>query len=155
MSEEIKKIPENVREIADNLKENAVVEDNVITFQDDAFKANLPEEFKYKQAKQYERHKVDFSAAVHLATGEIGNDLIKKNDYDEVTTAPVDVIYGSLEVKQKRYRSGVSKINETETPWEHYGVLSAIYTSRINRKVGSVRVVRDHIMREAKDLFGS
>lgn len=154
MSEEIKEIPENVRTMADNLKENATVEDNVITFRDDAFKANLPEDFKFKQAKQYERHKVDFSAAVHLATGEIGNDLIKKNDYNEVSTSPVDVIYGQLEVTQRRHRSGVSKINDTETPWEHYGTLSAIYRSRINRKVGSVRIVRDHIMREAKELFG-
>ena len=155
MSEEIKEIPENVRVMADELKKTAVVEENVITFEDDAFKKALPEDFKFKQAKKYEKHKVDFSAAVHLATGEIGNDLMKKNDYDKVTATAVDMIYSELEVTQSRQKSGVSKMNDTETPWEHFGLLSSIYRTRIDRKVGSVKIVKDHIRREAKALFGS
>ena len=155
MSEELKQIPENVREMADKLKDTASVDENVISFEDDAFKNNLPEEFKFKQAKQYERHKNDFSAAVHLATGEIGNDLMNKNDYDEINTTPVTMVYDHLEVTQKRHRSGVSKIRDTETPWEHFGVLSAVYRCRVARKLGNVRVVREHIMAEAKELFGS
>lgn len=154
MSDEIKEIPQHVRDMADKLKETATVEDNVICHEDDAFKKHLPAEFKFKHVKSYEKHKSDFAAAVHLASGEIGNELMKKNDYSEVNTMPVDMIYSKLSIDQKRSKKGTSKMTGEEVPWEKFGLMNSTYTTNIDRKTGSVGIVKTHICNEAKNMFG-
>lgn len=155
MSEEIKEIPENVREMADKLKETVTVDENVISFEDNAFKNNLPSDVKYKLAKRYEKHKVDFSAAVHLAAGEIGNDIMAKDeDVIEVNTLPLDMIYSKMSVQHKRKREGVSKMSGESVPWVKYGIMNTTYTTNIDRKTGSVGIVKAFINNEAKKMFG-
>lgn len=148
-------IPENIRQIADNLKSNAQVDEAVITFQDNAFKDNLPEDIKYKLAKQYEKYKIDFSAGLHLAAGELGNEILRDNDdVDTVVTMPVNTCYSSIAIAQKRRKSGVSVMKGDEKPWEHFGDMSTIYKTKINKKTGNVGTIKRHIMAEAKKMFG-
>lgn len=148
-------IPENVRQIADNLKSNAQVDDAVINFQDNAFKENLPDDIKYKFAKQYEKYKMDFSAGLHLAAGELGNEILRDNeDVDTVLTMPVNTCYSSIAITQKRRKSRTSVMKGVENTWEHFGSMSTIYKTKINKKTGNVGMVKRHIMAEAKDMFG-
>ncbi len=148
-------IPENIRQIADNLKSNAQVDDAVISFQENAFKDNLPEDIKYKLAKQYEKYKIDFSAGLHLAAGELGNEIMREHeDVDTVLTMPVNTCYSSIAITQKRKKSGISVMKGEESSWEHFGSMSTIYKTKINKKTGSVGTIKRHIMAEAKNMFG-
>lgn len=155
MSEEIKELPERVQALSEKLGELATVEDNVIDYDDDAFKKTLPEKFKYKDCVEYEKHKVDFSAAMHHRSGTIGNELFAKNsDYDSVHTTKTKMVYDTLGLRQDRHRSGVTKLRGEEETWEHWGAITAIFESRVKKKVSMVGLASDHIMREAKKDFG-
>ena len=151
-----KDIPENVRVMADNLKGNHKYENSTITYNEKAFKDSLPPDIKYKFAKAYEKHKMDFSAAVHLASGEIGNEQFAKDpELNQVKTMPVNMVHCKLDIVQTRCQKGVMKTDGTERPWEIYGKLDSNYVTNIDRKTGKVGVVKEYVSREAKSMFGN
>jgi hypothetical protein len=136
--------------LANKLATQFEIEGNTLKLNEGAYESTLPEEITAEQASAVHAHDKAYIPAFTLAAGEIGIDVLAKNNaYAHVTS---ETIVGNSTVSVKVERSAAVNIppknaGEQATTRDVAGYT----TARINTKVGTeLKHVRDAISEQAK-----
>lgn len=104
-------LPENVKSLADKLKDKFEYANGKITFAKDAYKTTLPEDVTYDLAKKVINHNQDFALAVAALSGERAvEELAKDKSLDRVKST-AEFYHGKVE--HTTYRESTTRNVQT------------------------------------------
>lgn len=146
-------IKTNVSELATQLKAQMELGANgVVTYKDPktVYATTLGEDLTMDQVNALHTHRDNVIAAQGLAVGQLAMEAFKKDkgltQLSVEMKAGKDVMSSSI-AKEKEYNDGKGgKIT-------NYGVLSTRYEANGAGKRGQLKVVRDSLMAQAKDIW--
>lgn len=156
MSKNDDEINPQIRSIANTLKEHAEIDESTgtVSMPKGTFEQTLPEDLDMKTVKKVYGHTEDVTAALTLATGEIGEDVLKRNKKIDGISSELK-IPRHLEMSASYNRHTVGPRSVTDrTPVDRYGTTSArVRTSAQNYTRADMKTVRSHLARRAEKLF--
>ena len=149
-------VSERIRTMADTIKSNAEIDDNgVITIDKEVFKKTLPDEVSEKQVKSVFNHTDDLTAAVTLATGEMGEQFVKKNKNSEKVSSTMRIgNQAKVGAEWRKSKTGPKSVQERDTQVTRFGVTRPYFRVNSDRDRGELKKVKAHLKERAENLFG-
>lgn len=155
MSEE-QQISEDVQSIAKTIKDHADVDKNTgtVTISKDAYKATLPDDLTFDQVKKVYQHTEKAVAGLTLATGEIGEELLKERDDIDAVSAQMDIPrHVEMSAQYNRKTTGPKSVQD-RTQVDRFGTTQVrVKTLAQNPNRGDLKKVRSHLQKRAEEIF--
>ncbi len=149
-----KEISEDVKALANSIKEKIEIKEGVVAADDKIYKDSLPEGITMDHVKQLREHNSKFFPAASLAVGELAIKEFKKDNKLETVTASFpmggrdhfDVIFD----RQKETRN--PSTGETSMKYAALGASMVVHAARASR--GAMSVVKAHLDEAARAAYG-
>lgn len=153
-------IKSETRELADKLKNGMAIDDNgIITTEKDLFQSTLPEDLDMKTVNRVFDHTAELTSAMVLATGELGEDALKKNKKLDTVSSNLKMSrHGEITTKYDRRIERTVRNPQDPNAKPRQVVQWGVTTPRIklsaSKNSGDLKKVRQTVMENAEKAFG-
>lgn len=154
-------VSQRVKDLAKSLKGEMTLKDGgAFVFKDEktAYENTLPEHLNMKTVDEVYKHNEDVTAALTLATGELGADALKKNKKLDGVTSELkigkhaDISVGYLRSQEQRIPNFQDKSKPPEKV-TRYGVTTTRIRTFAQKNKGELKKVRTQLSEQAEKLF--
>lgn len=149
----------NIVQMANTLKEGMTAADNgVLSTESDLYKKILPEDMPSETYEKALSHMKDSVAAMTLATGELGEEILKKNKkLDSVSSElkvgnHADISVGYLRSQTTTVRNPADSSQPPKDVTKH-GVAIPRLRTKAQKNQGELKKVRAHLAERGEKLF--
>jgi hypothetical protein len=150
----------HIQEMAKTLKKGMKVGDGgAITSEPDLYEKTLPEDLPMDTVKRVYGHTEDVVAAMTLATGQLGEEALKKNKkLDSVSSEMKIGKHGDISVGYLRSETRTTRnpSDQSQPPKDvtKYGVTIPRVRTYAQKNRGELKKVRTMLSEKAEKLFG-
>lgn len=147
-------ISQKVTTLADHLQSQMEVKDGgVLNLPSKVYEENLPEGLSMETVKQVKSHDEDVVAALTLATGRKGEELMKADKgLGAVNSNMKFGKFGDVSVEYNRSKTGPKSVTD-RTEVTRYGTTQARVRTFAGKPKGELKKVRESLASNAEKLF--